>query len=293
MAHKINRANDVDFSKFSFGDVAVNKYGGKSSRLRYDDGDFYVQTPKMRIPFGLGAYEERGPDGEVVKTKYSLDLSLRGYELDDEGTAAVPKVRQFYDMLVGLETLLAEETVKNCESWLGEAGIDASTAKFMNRPIVKWSRDRITKKITTKYPPTFKAKVGFWDDRFTVQAYNADKEPVSDLVAEIPKGTEAVALLKLTAVNFAGGKAGYSFAVHQIKLYKPATMPAYAFLDDEDDEVPISKPNTQEHVSIKSSPTLVESSEEDDDELDIESDTEVPVQQKKTVVKKTKRKAKK
>lgn len=298
MAYKINRANNVDFDKFSFGDVQVNKYGGKSSRVQYNGKDFYLQTPRLRLPYGLGAYQERNSDDEVIKVKYSLDFSFAGYEMDADGVPANTKVRELFDMMEGMEKLLAEKTVENCESWLGESGVDANSVKFMVRPLIKYSRDKVTKKITMKYPPTFKGKVGFWDDHFTVQAYNSEKEPVSDLISECPPGTEAVALVKLTGVNFAAGKAGYSFAVHQVKLYKPATMPAYAFLEDDDDEVPIRKPETQgEHVShvSKSAPSLVESSEEDDDELDIESETEVeePVQKVKKVVKKTKRKPKK
>ena len=72
MTSNIYRANQVDIKKFSFGDQTVNKYGGKSSRVKYDGSDFFLQTPRMRLPYGLGAYEDKDPNtGEVKKTKYS------------------------------------------------------------------------------------------------------------------------------------------------------------------------------------------------------------------------------
>ena len=73
MTGQILRANDVDMTKFTFCDPTVNKYGGKSARVKYDGRDFVIQTPRMRLPYGLGTYEEKDKHGAVVKTKYSLD----------------------------------------------------------------------------------------------------------------------------------------------------------------------------------------------------------------------------
>ena len=280
MAGTIHRANSVDVANFSFGDITVNKYGGKSSRVKYNGEDFYFQTPRMRCPYGLGCYEETDGDGNTIKKKYSLDFSFAGYEETDTGEASNPKVRDLFNMMEGLQDLLVATAIENSESWLGIDEADESAAKVLTRPVLKYARDKVTKKITHKYAPTFKAKVGYWDGRFSVNAFNEKKEEITDLPSECPKGTEGVAIIRLSNVTFAGGKCGYSFQVYQIKLYRPAGMPTYAFLDDDDDDVPVvteaSSTETNKSSSV-SSATLVPDSDDDEtdeDSLDLDDESE-------------------
>lgn len=282
MAGTIYRANQVDVSNFSFGDIVVNKYGGKSSRVKYSGEDFYFQTPRMRIPYGLGCYEETDGDGNTIKKKYSLDFSFAGYEETDTGDASNPKVRDLFNMMEGLQDLLVATAIENSESWLGIDEADESAAKVLTRPVLKFARDKVTKKITHKYAPTFKAKVGYWDGRFSVNAFNENKEEITDLPSECPKGTQGVAIIRLSNVTFAGGKCGYSFQVYQIKLYRPAGMPTYAFLDDDDDAVPVvsdASSTKEKPTSHSSEPTLVPDSDDDDtdDELDLDDESEEEV----------------
>jgi len=296
--HSIHKPSTVDVSKFSFGDVQVNQYGGKSCKIKYDGKDFMFQTPRMRLPYGLGIYEEKDGDGNTIKSKYSLDFSFAGYETNEDGEASRPKVKALYDMMKSLESRLVDETVENSYEWLGADDLNESAAKVLTRDIVKYPRDKQTKKITNKYPPTFKAKVGHYDGRFTVNAFNEAKEPITDLVENCPKRTEAVAIVKLERLTFAGGKCGYSFRVYQIKLYLPATMPSYAFIEDEDDETPVvSAPvdSSSKDTTPSSAPQLVEDSDEDEDEDDLDLDDEseeeeeevvAPPPKKKTVRKK-------
>ena len=151
----------------------------------------------------------------------------------------------------------------------------------LTRDILLWSKDKLTKKTNKKYPPTMKAKIGFWDGRFTVNAFNEKKEPVQDLTTNLPKGTEVVCILKLQPVYFAGGKAGFSWQVYQMKIYKPAGMPSYAFVDDPDDDEPVKRVNVEESDEDESKGSkqdeLVEDSddsedEESADELDVEDE---------------------
>ena len=279
--HTIHRPSNVDVSKFSFGDMQTNQYGGKSCKVKYDGEDFMFQTPRMRCPYGLGVYEEKDGDGNVIKSKYSLDFSFAGYEINDDGESTKPKVRALYEMMKSLEELLISATVENSEEWLGAEDLNESAAKVLTRDVVKYSKDRQTKKRNDRYPPTFKANIGFWDGRFTLNAFDENKEPIPDLTVACPKRTEAVSIIKLVGLTFAGGKCGYSFRIYQLKLYRPATMPSYAFIEDDDDDTPLeSGPNGGE-VSVKSSdspvpsaPELVEDSDSDDEDLDLDDESE-------------------
>lgn len=311
MSYTIHRANDVDVDNFTFGDVTVNKYGGKSCRVTYDGNDFYFQTPRMRLPYGLGVYEDKDSEGNVIKEKYSLDFSFNGYQLDEDDKPANPKVRALFNMMEGMQNLLIEKAVENGQDWFDTDDLNESAAKILTRDILKYARDKHSKKITNKYPPTFKSKLNHWNGEFKVKAFGPDRQPV-DIATNCSKGTEAVAIVKLKNLTFAGGKCGYSFEVHQIKLYPRATMPDYAFIEDEDDSTPVVVPDKDEldeAIPKESSvPTLVpdsddEDDEEDDDSLDDlddeEEEEEVVVKPKrktkaKKVVKKTKsRKSKK
>ena len=228
----INRAANVEMSKFKFEEPEINKYGGKNCNVKYDGKPFFIQTPRCRLPYCLGKYED--PQGG--RTKYSLDFSLGGYELDEEGNPVNQRMREFYDMAQNMQDLLIKTAHTNCDSWLDMPDATEGVAKALVRPVLKWSKDKVTKKITNKWPPTIKARVGHWEGRFTLNAFNDNKERVEDLDTEIVPRTEAIAILKLNGVTFAGGKVGFSFGVHQVKLYAPQGMPAYAFIDDEEDD---------------------------------------------------------
>ena len=283
MTSNIYRANQVDIKKFNFADQQVNKYGGKSSRVKYDGSDFFLQTPRMRLPYGLGQYEDKDPNtGEVKRVKYSINMSFAGYELDEDGNPGNQKVRDLYELMGNMKDLLVQQAVDNSQSWLGLDEANEGVANALTRDILIWSKDKLTKKTNKKYPPTMKAKIGFWDGRFTVNAFNEKKEPVQDLTTNLPKGTEVVCILKLQPVYFAGGKAGFSWQVYQMKIYKPAGMPSYAFVDDPDDDEPVKRVNTEESdedgkEEKAKDDALVEDSddsedEESADELDVEDD---------------------
>ena len=53
-------------------------------------------------------------------------------------------------------------------------------AKALTRPVLRWSKDKKTKKVTTAYPLNVKFKVGFWDGRWLVKAFDENKERIED-----------------------------------------------------------------------------------------------------------------
>lgn len=295
MTTQIQRPKTVDVDHgVEFGEITVNKYGGKSCKIKCNGQDLYVQFPRMRLPYGLGIYQEDGSD----KKKYSLDFSLSGYELDDDGVPRDPRVRDTFDFLVKMEKKLHQEASKNSDTWLDMDSATPEVAKALCRDIVKYARDKITKKITDKYAPTFKSKLGFWDDRFLCNSFNDNKQPVNDseLESMLIPGAEVIPIVKFQSVTFAGGKCGYSLLLHQQQIYTPVRMPSYAFLEDEADKKPAVKASAEEEEveegeEEEDGPKMVKDSDDEDDEdkdeLDEdEEEEEPPPQPKKKVVKK-------
>ena len=275
---QIHKAHTVDYNKFKFGEVTVNKYGGKSSKVKYDGRDFYIQTPRMRLPYGISVYEEKDSDGKVTKQKFSLDMSFAGYdkepEMDSNGKPKRNKVKDFFDFAQKMEEMLVQQAMKSSVAWLDMADASEGVAKALTRDLIRYAKDKVTKQITNKYPPTIKSKLGFWDNKFIVNAFDENKEKIEDLRDALVPRTEVVAILKLQQVNFAGGKCGYSFLVNQMKVYQPEGMPSYAFDLDSDDEKPVSVAQNEseeaeeEDESNNADNNLVEDSSDDDEEVD-------------------------
>jgi len=263
----IYRANSVDFSKFTFSEPTANKYGGRSSRVKYAGQDFYIQVPRMRLPYGLGKWvDTTNPD----KVKYSIDFSLAGYNKNkpDEYN---PRIGEFFDFLTGLQQCMIDNGVKNAITWFGKPSetvrksIENDPDTYV-RDLIKYPKDKQTKQVTDKYPPTFKAHVITWENKFIIKAYDDAGLEVRDFETAFVKGTEAVAILKLKAVSFQGKSAGLKFDLVQIKLYRPAGIPDYAFIDDENDTKPLRKTATMDDSDDNESKQGYSNNVEDSDD---------------------------
>jgi hypothetical protein len=280
----INRPNTVDFSKFTFSEPKVNENGGKSSRVKYAGQDFYIQTPRMRLPYGLGKWIDK--ENPNKPAKYSIDFSLAGYN-KDKPEEYNPRIGEFYDFLVNLQKTMIDTGIKNSVSWFGKPSeivkrsIDTDPDVYL-RDLIKYAKDKVTKQVTDKYPPTFKARVSSWEGKFQIKAYDDNNQEVKDFETAFTKGTEAVSILKLKAVTFQGKVAGLSFDIVQIKLYRPASIPDYAFIDDENDNKPLRKTPTtldDDNEYKRSYSNEVEDSDEETnhsvkDELDDDNEDE-------------------
>ena len=280
----IYRANNVDFSKFTFSEPSTNKYGGRSSRVKYAGQDFYIQVPRMRLPYGLGKWVDAT---NTDKVKYSIDFSLAGYNKNkpDEYN---PRIGEFYEFLNGIQQCMIDNGIKNAITWFGKPSetvrksIENDPDTYI-RDLIKYPKDKQTKQVTDKYPPTFKAQVVTWENKFIIKAYDDAGQEVRDLETTCVKGTEAVAILKLKAVSFQGKSVGLKFEIIQIKLYRPAGIPDYAFIDDENDTKPIRNKVTMddndETESKQGYSNYIEDSDEETnnntrDELDDDNEEE-------------------
>uniref|UniRef100_A0A6C0JCR0 Uncharacterized protein n=1 Tax=viral metagenome TaxID=1070528 RepID=A0A6C0JCR0_9ZZZZ len=290
-----------NLDKITFDEPVVNKYGGKSCRVRLNGKDIIFQFPRSRLAFGLGKYDEKDKNGQVIKTKYSLDFSLAGYELGEDGKPISPKMRIGYDVLVGLREVLIKAAMENSASWLDMDDATEQLAKALTRDTLKFSKDKVTKKPSTKWAPTFHTKLGFWEGRFTVNAYDENKTKITDIPSALTAGCEAIPIVKITGVNFAGGKVGYSFRCEQLKVYPAKGLSSYAFLEeDEEDSKPVASrlqnksTSEDEKEEVTEVNNTVEDSESEDelDNSDSESEEEerVPTPPPAKKVRKTKAK---
>ena len=86
-----------------------------------------VQIATLPVPYGMNMFDKAGPP------KYSVDLSLRGY---DEN----PKVKQVYEMFTALDEYMIDQGVANSKTWF-KAQLTRDVVKAFYTPLVRWSKD--------------------------------------------------------------------------------------------------------------------------------------------------------
>ena len=66
--------------------------------------------------------------------------------------------------MVDMKELLVQTACENSATWLGLDEANEGVANALTRDTLYWSKDKNTKKVNKKYPPTMKAKIGFGMD---------------------------------------------------------------------------------------------------------------------------------
>ena len=275
--NSINLAKQVDSSKISFDGPIANNYGGKFAKVLHKGSWLLIQTTKMLSPFGVNVYEEMDKSGNVVRKAYSIDVSFNGYQPDPDSGSDQPrnqKVKDLYDMVVGMEDRLVDHAAENNFTWVDNPDASRDVCRALLRSGVKWSRDKTTKQINKKYAPRFKFNLPVWDDGMGFKAFldTRDNEikDIDTLVKVASGRCEVVIIARCDKVTFNGGKYGYKWSVQQIKIYSTTnTMSGYAFIEDSDEEGEERKPSAVETTSV---PQMLEDSESESDQVSSEDE---------------------
>ena len=118
-----------------------------------------VQVSTLPVPYGMNMFDKAGPP------KYSVDLSLRGY--DDN-----PKVKQIYEMFTALDEYMIDQGVANSKTWF-KAQLTRDVVKAFYTPLVRWSKD--AEGNVKPYPPTLKVQLKQRDGKFDVTLFDENK----------------------------------------------------------------------------------------------------------------------
>lgn len=257
-------AKDFDMKNVRLGSLKTLDNGGKVVYINYKNHPLIIQTPKLKAPFGLSNWEN----------KYSLDLSLNGYEGSQESTA------MFYKALNGLDEFMLEQGLQNGMAWFKKKMASKEVVDALYTRNVKFSKDRATGEITDKYPPTFKLPVPNRDGKFQVDVYDANRNNI-DLASVDLKGAKVTAIAQCLGLWLAGGKFGCSWKIIQLKVEPQETISGYAFKDvedaagkqesdiDDDDVLDSEKTATSGQINVDTS------EEEEEEVIAVEEDDEL------------------
>jgi len=268
-------AKNVDVSKIKYSAPRTLDNQSKSIYVNYEGSSITIQTPLVRLPYGVGDWNDKNVDekstGETKQKKYDLSFSFDGVDSN-------PKIKELLEKMQEIENKIAEDAFENRIAWLDDDfdGIK-SVVKKLFTPIIKYDKDKVTKKPTGKYPPTLKCKLPY-DTRadiftFVSQDMNGEEIDFKTIMRNL-KGAKARLIIQLSSIWIAGGRFGCTWKVvrGRFEVTKPT---AVDFIEDSDVEVP-DEDDTEDstnnltekmnNVTIASKTTVVESSEEEEDD---------------------------
>ena len=229
----LNKDFDVSQVKFDT-KLKTLDTGCKMKYVSYKKGPLIIQTPECFTPYGIN----NNSFDEEVSNKYTLDLSFR--DMDTR-----PSLKTFFNNILKLDELIVNEAFKNQKEWLKKTNQPIEVIKAFYTSMIKYAKDKNTGEETDMYPPTFKLKIPFVNEKFGCEFYDKECNPLTDEDIHFmnSKGAKIITLIRCNGLWFAGGRFGISWKAIQIQINpKPSKIDGCMIktgeemIDEEDNE---------------------------------------------------------
>lgn len=289
------KATNLDISKLTFSALKTDNNQRKMVFVNLDGKKIIIQTPLMNVPNGIKKWHKDGSDGK--DDAYEMELSFGGEN---------PDVKVFHEKMQQFDEAVKSQIMLNCKEWLGKPKVSMElieNAFFASSVRVATDKEGNV----LDYPSKIRAKLdrGRVGDDFTgkfvsykktgtpILMFDENKKEInmdeSNFDTVVPKSSSVVAVLELVYLTITT-KVSAKWKLVQAKVTKGQTnITGYAMLDDEpeqedlDSETPVETPEVVqvttgiEVVKLESEDEEVADSDVVPDELDSESEEEVPV----------------
>ncbi len=275
-------------------DVAQNKYmppkvndrGGKSISVisKQTNRGLCVSTPLM-ITWGISDFcdDQGNSDG-----KYSMSLSFPNEEYK------TPETDDFLAKCKAFENQILDDAVTNSEVWWGER-MSRDIVKHTFFPFLKYSKDKVTKKTDYTKPPSLKAKVPCYGDKWSCQIYDtelnllfpSESNPGATPMDYIPKASSVVCGLQCTGIWIGGKGWGLTWKLIQCIVKPKVVMSVYdrchlklSVKDKDNIQTQVMKADEPEEDAIESlveevvTSTIVEDSDDEAPEAEVKKEPE-------------------
>ena len=228
MAHAILLPNEFDINNFNYLPPKQNKQGGQNVLLNYSSDDktgaFFMQTCRVRIPFGIDQIKAQGSSD----VKYHISISLANQDTENN------QLKTFTENIRAIDAKTKQYSQDN-DTWFGKK-LKPDQVDDYYKSAEKFPKD------TSKWPSNLKVKLPFVKGKPTFVLYDEKKNPI-DVVDDngnlnldaIPRGSEAVLLIQSTGVWFVGkNQFGVGYKLVQAKVYKSNKLSGYSIVDEDD-----------------------------------------------------------
>jgi hypothetical protein len=240
-------ASNLDISKVTFGDIRVNKAGGKSVPIKYNGQNLQIRIPKMEYRGGL-----KVKVNETTGTAYNLTATMKG--CDPYATARSTtgdEIGNLYNFLLDLQNRLLKFATENSIKWFGKARKEDVIADTM-KPFIGPSVEQVNGVWTPtgKYPPGLRMKVPVYNGDVSMSVVDhAGKAIVvdTDNITQIfPKNVEA-SIVVAPSVYVTGQGFGVTWRIAFVRVSPPQRLTA---ADVFADEIEASSHQVQEEVTV-------------------------------------------
>ncbi len=263
------KSDDWDTSAVRYMQPKVNDRGGKSiSVISNQTGRaLHLATPLM-MTWGIADYvDEKGEsDG-----KFSMTLNFPNPDYKTPGTD------EFLTKLKAFENQILDDAVKHSETWFGD-DLSREVVKHNFFPFLKYSKDKLTKKTDYSKPPSIRARVPNYNNKWNVQIYDTQQNRIfpdesNDHLTPmdfVPKLSNVACALQCGGLWFGGKGWGLTWRVIQIVVKPREVISVYdkchVTLSTDELKVMDKEPIEQE-VEVSSSTGIeVEDSDEEEEE---------------------------
>ena len=228
--------SSLDVSKVSFGDVRLNKAGGKSIPIKYNGQTLQIRLEKAMYPQGINIKDT--PNG----TTYDMKLSLRNCDpyAKERAGADAGSTGTLYNFLLDLQEKVIQSAVANSKKWFGkersESLVRETMKLFLGPSVEKINGEWVP---SGKYAPGLKMKVGVYDGRVAMDVAGPDGKPIAidvDNLAEVfPKRVEA-SIVVAPSIYVTGTGFGVTWRVTFARVAPPQRLTAAQVFADEIEE---------------------------------------------------------
>ena len=284
---------DWDTSAVRYMQPKVNERGGKSIQIisTQSGRSLHVSTPLL-MTWGIADFvDDKGEsDG-----KFSMTLNFPNNDYKKPGTD------MFLEKLKNFEDQILDDAVKYSEAWFGDS-LSRDVVKHSFFPFLKYQKDKLTKKLDLSKPPSIKARVPNYNNKWSVQIYDTAQQLIFPSENEnltpmdfVPKLSNVACVLQCGGLWFGGKGWGCTWKVAQIVVKPREVVSVYdkCHITLSTEEMrDIGKEPVDDEASVEATPvavdTTVDDSEEEEEEEEEEPEPTPPVAtfSKKKVVKK-------
>jgi hypothetical protein len=196
----------------------INDKGGKSINIisTQTNRQLSIQTPLL-MTWGIADFTDEKGDSDG-KFSISLNFPMEEY--------ATPSTNAFLAKIKEFENQFLDDAVKNSELWFGEA-MSREVVKHMFFPILKYSKNKDTKKIDYSKPPSIRAKVQNYNGKWNVEIYDTKSrlifpsdDPNLTPMDFVPKLSTVACVLGISQVWIGGKGMGVTLKLTQC-IVKP------------------------------------------------------------------------
>ena len=283
--HNIINYADFDGTKVGLTPLKKSKDGRWNAYMNYNGKPFYIETPELRLPFGMGKFPKDSPKCQRAIVMQCATTAF--FPDDDEGRRKreeyIEGINRFYDQLDIVQNMLFDFAVEHSEE-LFKKKLPREVIEHAN--LIKFVKhdEQYPRQINLKFNPKYNSERKVEEDEHgnalpDVLVFSDESEESVDtsnwnnIDEMIVKNSSICAIIQLRTV-FMPGKFGGSTKVIQIQVPKveKITKPtSYAFSKK-------PKSVTQDEEEAQEIQEVVQKTEVEEDVEDSEEEEEEEIE---------------